>query len=356
MNILKRYLSQEILASALLVTIGLLAMFSFFDLIQELDNLGKGNYHLGTVLIYVLLSVPGHIYEVAPVAVLLGTIYALAQLSHHSELVVMRTSGLSILSIARILLKIGVIFALITFVVGELITPVSEKTAQKMRLRATDQVVAQEFRSGLWVKDGGSFVNIEEVLPDASLQNIHIYEFDETFRLRSISNAASGFYDDKKWNLRNITQTKFQDKTIQTTHFDQAHWQSVIQPELLNVLLVVPEKMAAWNLYSYIRHLSENRQKTTRHEIALWSKLFYPVACIVMVVIALPIGFLQQRSGGISRKVLNGIMIGLGYQIFNRVFVHIGLLNDWPPVASATTPTLLFLVGGVSLLLWMEKR
>jgi lipopolysaccharide export system permease protein len=356
MNILKRYLSQEILASALLITVGLLAMFSFFDLIQELDNIGRGNYHLGTVLLYVLLSVPGHIYEVAPVAVLLGTIYALAQFSHHSELVVMRTSGLSILRIGLALLKIGLIFAVLTFIVGELITPVSEKSAQKMRLQATDQVVAQEFRSGLWVKDGNSFVNIEEVLPDASLKNIHIYEFDNEFRLRSVSNAASGFYDNNQWSLRGITQTKFQDKTIRTTQFAQGFWQSVIQPELLNVLLVVPEKMAAWNLYSYINHLSENRQKTTRHEIALWSKVLYPFACIVMVVIALPIGFLQQRSGGIGRKVLTGIMIGLGYQIFNRVFVHIGLLNDWPPFASAALPTLLFLAGGAGMWLLMEKR
>ena len=116
MNILKRYLSQEILASSLLVTVGLLAMFSFFDLIQELDNLGRGTYNLGTVLLYVLLSVPGHVYEVAPVAVLLGTIYALAQHSHNSELVVMRTSGLSIIDIGVALLKIGVVFALITSV------------------------------------------------------------------------------------------------------------------------------------------------------------------------------------------------------------------------------------------------
>lgn len=356
MNIIKRYISQEILSSALLVTAGLLAMFSFFDLIQELDSLGKGSYQLGNVLIFVLLSVPGHVYEVAPVAVLLGTIYALAQLSHHAELVIMRTSGISMLGIGSALLKIGVVFAIITFIVGELIAPISEKSAQKMRLQATDRVVAQEFRSGLWVKDGRSFVNIEEVMPDASLKKIHVYEFDDEFRLRSISNAVSGFYDDKKWNFRGITQTQFNEKTIQTTRFDQAQWQSVIQPELLNVLLVVPEKMAAWNLYSYIQHLSENRQKTTRHEIALWSKLFYPAACIVMVIIALPIGFLQQRSGGISRKILAGIMIGLGYQVFNRVFVHIGLLNDWPPFTSASSPTLLFFLGGIGMLFLMEKR
>jgi len=130
----------------------------------------------------------------------------------------------------------------------------------------------------------------------------------------------------------------------------------VIRPELLSVLLVVPEKMSAWNLYSFIQHLSANKQKTTRHEIALWSKMAYPVACMVMVVLALPFGFLQQRAGGISTKIFAGIMLGISYQVLNRLFVHIGLLNDWPPSLSATIPTLMYFAAGVGLVLLVERR
>lgn len=356
MKILNRYLTQEVLGSTLLVTVGLLSMFSFFDLIQELESLGHGNYHLGMVLFFVLLSAPGHIYEVTPVAVLLGTLYALAQLSRHSELVVMRASGVSLAHIGMGLLRIGAVFAILTFLIGELVTPITEKTAQKARLKAKEQVVAQEFRSGLWVKDGSSFVNVEEVLPDTTLRNIHIYEFDADFRLRIISNAVNGIYENERWDLRDVTQTVLDDKKIRTTHFDQAYWQSVIKPELLNVLLVVPEKMAAWNLYFYIKHLSQNRQKTTRQQIALWSKMVYPVACLVMVVLALPFGFLQQRAGGVGVKIFTGIMLGIAYQVLNRLFVHLGLINDWPPVVSATLPTLMFLATGVGMLMWMERR
>jgi lipopolysaccharide export system permease protein len=74
------------------------------------------------------------------------------------------------------------------------------------------------------------------------------------------------------------------------------------------------------------------------------------------VILALPFGFLQQRSGGISAKIFMGIMIGIGYQVVNRLFVHVGLLNDWAPVVSATVPTLLFLSAGVGMLVWMEQR
>lgn len=356
MRIINRYLAQEILGSTFIVALGLLAMFSFFDLIQELDSLGHGTYNLGMVLLFVLLSAPGHVYEVAPVSVLLGSLYALAQFSRHSELVVMRASGVSRANIGMALLRIGAIFVVLTFIVGELVTPISEKTAQKMRLQAKDDIVAQEFRSGLWIKDGASFVNIEEVLPDTSLRDIHIYEFDPDFRLRVVNNAKSGIYENDRWSLNNVTQTTFNDKKATSVHYDQAHWQSVIKPELLNILLVVPEKMAAWNLYSYIQHLTENHQKTSRQQIALWSKLIYPIACLVMVVLALPFGFLQQRAGGIGPKIFAGIMIGISYQVFNRLFIHIGLLNDWPPILSAATPTLLFLMAGVGMLIWMERH
>lgn len=357
MKIINRYLSQEIISSIILVMIGLLAMFSFFDLIQELEDIGRGTYGLGKVLVFVLLSAPGHVYEVVPVAVLVGTMYALGQFARYSELTVLRVSGVSIGTIAISLLKVGAIFALFTFVVGELITPYSEKTAQRLRIKATDSVIAQDFRSGLWVKDGNSFVNVEEVMPDTRLLNIHIYEFDQDFHLRTISNAKSGRFDGKDWTLQEVAQTHFgQDRKIRTTVFEKAGWQSLIRPELLNVLLVVPEKMSAWNLYSYIHHLSSNKQKTSRHEIALWAKMTYPIACIVMVVLALPFGFIHQRSGGTSAKIFAGIMLGILYQIMNRVFVHLGLLNDWPPGFSAVTPTLLFLLAGIMMLVWVERR
>lgn len=302
MKIIHRYLAQEITSSILLIMVALLAMFSFFDLIQELEDIGKGNYGIDKMLLFVLLSAPGHVYEVVPVAVLVGTMYALGQFARYSELIVLRVSGISIASLAWSLLRIGLIFALVTFIVGELVTPLSEKTAQKIRIKATDSVVAQDFRSGFWVKDGNSFVNVEEVLPDAGLLNIHVYEFDPEFRLRTISNAKSGRFEDNNWSLENVMQIRFDQDRIRSSSFPEARWQSLIRPELLNVLLVVPEKMSAWNLYFYIHHLKANKQKTSRHEVALWAKMVYPLACLVMVTLALPFGFLHQRSGGRQRQ------------------------------------------------------
>jgi lipopolysaccharide export system permease protein len=362
MPIFNRYFWQETSVNIAMIILALLAMFSFFDLIQELDSLGQGDYGITKMLLFVILSIPSHIYDVVPVAVLVGMMASLGTLSRNSELVVMRVSGLSTVDIGLALLKVGLLFTIITFVVGEFITPISEKMAHRLRLKATDSVITQEFRSGLWIKDGKSFVNIENVLPDASLVNVHIYEFDESFRLRSISIAKQGEYDDEKWTLKDVTQTKFnyaksiESNNIRTNFFAKANWRSLIRPELLNVLLVAPEKMAAWNLFAFIHHLEVNKQKATRYEVALWAKMTYPIACMVMVILALPFGFIQQRSGGASTKIFIGILLGITYQILNRIFIHVGVLNDWPPMLSAVLPTLLFLSAGLGMLFMVERR
>ena len=360
MRILHRYLWRETTLSILMIMFGLLAMFSFFDLIQELENLGHGNYTISNMLIFVLLSIPGHVYEVTPVGVLIGMMVSLGIFGRSSELVIMRVSGLSIPQIGYTLVKIGLLFTLITFLVGELIAPISEKIAQRMRIQATDAVVAQDFKSGLWVKDNKSFINVDTVLPDATLLDVNIYKFDENFKLKTISSAKKADYINGQWQLSDMIQTKLNEtddtNRIETIFFSKANWQSSIRPELLNILLVSPEKMSAWNLYAFIKHLSKNKQKTTRYEVALWAKLIYPIACIVMVILALPFGFLQQRASGTSTKIFIGILLGVVYQIMNRVFSHLGVLNDWPPLMSAITPTLLFLMAGLALGLMIEKR
>ena len=356
MKILNRYLIKEASYSILLIIAALLAMFAFFDLLQELESVGKGTYGIGKIILFVLLSAPGHIYEIVPVAVLIGTIYSLGQLSRNSELIIMRVSGMSILNIGITLLRIGLVFALITFIVGEAITPISEKTAQRMRIKAIDSVIAQDFRSGLWVKDGKNFVNVEQVLPDAQLVNIHIYEFDENFQMKAINQAKTGTFNGETWDLTDLTKTNLSKTNVKSIHLAKSQWKSLIRPELMNILLVVPEKMSAWNLYSYISHLNKNKQKTSRYEIALWAKLVYPMACLVMVMLALPFGFLHQRSGGVANKLFAGVLLGIVYQVLNKVSLHLGLLNDWTAFSSAVMPTFLFLLTGILMLVWVETQ
>jgi lipopolysaccharide export system permease protein len=357
MRIIKRYLSAEITTSTLLVFAALLMLFSFLDLIHELGELGKGGYRLPLILAYVALSVPGHVYELFPIAALIGTLFALAQLVANSEYTVMRVSGVSIPRMALTLVQVGLLFSVLTFVIGEFIAPPAEQFAQQLRARAITGVIAQEFRSGLWVKDERSFVNVAQVLPDSVLLGVKIYEFDTEHRLRRISLAQRGEYrQNNLWHLRDVVQTNFEDNTTTVKRIAEADWRSVLEPGLLSVLLVMPEQMSAWALYSFVQHLRENNQQTSRHEIAFWNKLIYPFAVLVMMVLALPFAYYQQRAGGVGGKVFAGIMLGIGFGMLGRLFTYLGLLRDWPPFWSAILPTLMFLGLAVGMMWWGERR
>jgi lipopolysaccharide export system permease protein len=354
---LRSYIAREVAASTALVFLSLLLLFAFFDLVEQMKDLGRGAYQLRHILLHVLLSAPNHVYELFPIAALIGTLFALAQLVASSEYTVMRASGVSLARMVGVIATVGTLFGVLTFAVGEFVAPPAEQFAQRLRSQAISGIVAQEFRSGLWIKDGTSFVNVLEVTPEGGLKGLRIYEFDQDYRLKVLRFAEAAEYEGgNQWLLANVAQTSFDQLTARVGFRDFARWQSVLEPALLNVLLVKPEKMSAWSLYSYSQHLKENRQKALRYEIALWTKLLYPVAVLVMMVLALPFAYFQSRQGGVGAKIFAGIMIGLAFHFLNRLLGHLGLLNDWSPFASAVAPTLLFLTMAVAMMWWQERR
>ena len=354
---LERYLARQIYAAVGFVLIGFLALFAFFDLIGELRDLGNGDYHLRQIFTVVLLWVPAHAYELFPIAVLIGTLYVLAHLSSNSEYTVMRAAGLSPLRAVAALARVGAVFVVATFVIGEWVAPFSEEAAQQVRMRAMQSLIGgQALHSGLWFKDGRSFINVREAREARRLAGVRIYEFDATHRLQQLSEAARAEWaGGGKWRLIDVAQTRFGAEGPGTQRLAEAEWRTAVNPDLLNVLIVVPERMSAWKLFKYTEHLADNRQKTGRYEIALWKKLFYPLAALVMMALALPFAYMHARSGMVGIKVFLGIMLGIFFHMINSLFSHIGLLQAWPPIAAAALPGLLFLGTATLMMVWIER-
>jgi lipopolysaccharide export system permease protein len=358
MIVFRRYLAREIYKATAITGIAFLGLFAFFDLINELEDIGKGGYRIQHAMGFVALTLPGHAYELFPIVVLIGTLVALASLAATSEYTVMRTSGLSPLAAAGMLARIGIVFVLIAVFMGEVAAPWAERTAQRLRLDRLGLAVAGELRSGIWVKSDTRFVNVRFVMPDTSLQGVQIYEFSPDFRLVSISQAATGHYsgEDEAWRLANVVRTTFSDRGAKVEQLPQMEWRSVLTPAMLTALTAVPDKMSGYALVQYIRHLTENRQATRRYEIALWKKIVYPFAALVMMALALPFAYLQVRSGGVGVKVFAGIMLGILFHFLNSLFSTLGVLQSWPPLASAVMPSAVFLVAAIAMMWWVERR
>ncbi|MFN7644537.1 MAG: LPS export ABC transporter permease LptG [Burkholderiales bacterium] len=375
MTVIGRYLSREIAIGVLFVLFGFLGLFAFFDLVNELDDLGRGAYRIQHAIAFVALTLPSHVYELMPIAALIGAIYALAQFASHSEFTAMRAAGMGRTLALRGVLIVGAAFAVLTAVIGESVAPPAERLAQSLRLTALGSAVGGQFRSGMWIKDtlrdvDGMplrlrFVNIGVLRPDASLDNLQIFEFDTEFTLRSVIRAGRAvFVGDGRWRLTDIEETEFISgrtldrlPTLSSRVVRQAEreWASELGPEIVRVAMLEPDRMSLIGLVQYTRHLRENRQNAERYEIALWKKIVYPLAVIVMMTLALPFGYLQVRAGSIGYKVFAGIMLGIAFHFLNGLFSHLGLLNTWPAWLSVSIPSMVALAVAFGMLGWVGR-
>ena len=391
MKILQRYFAVNIIQAVAFVLVAFLALIAFMDLTGELPAVGKGGYMIQHAFLYVIMLLPGHVYEVMPVAALIGTIYTMAQFASSSEYTIMRASSMSTQFAAWMLFKIGIVFVLVTFVVGELVAPVTAPLAERLKLSAKGATVSQEFRSGMWTKDivhsdgmkgpvtGSRFFNVRQFRPDGQLIDLKLYEFDVGFRMRSLITAASATFEgNNTWRLKDVTETRFtntrvlpdvgqpsgdgqntfgqETSGVVTRKLPSMELVSEITPKILSVSSSDPERMSANELAVYTRHLAENRQETDRFKIAFWKKLIDPLAIFVLMALALPFAYLHTRSGGVSLKIFIGIMIGVSFMLVNTLFSHLGLLTTWPALVTAIAPSLLFLALALGALWWVERH
>ncbi|MGN6085477.1 LPS export ABC transporter permease LptG [Trinickia sp.] len=383
MRIYERYFARQVYVAFIFILFAFSGLFFFFDLINELNTVGHGNYKFGYAVLRVALQTPSRFYEIIPVAALISAIYVFAQMAANSEYTIFRVSGLSTGRALRSLLKIGIPLVAVTYFIGEVVGPYSDQLSERVRLEALGSAVSSNFASGVWVKDTLTaredgeqvtrFVNVGELMPDATISNVRIYEFDPGFRLTNLRTAQTGRYEGNgHWLLTGVTDTKLTSlpQPAQPTPADSLNpvyratqvtlpeysLRSELTPQILSVLLVSPDRMSMFNLFRYIQHLVENHQDTQRYEIALWKKLLYPFAVLVMLVLSLPFAYLHTRAGVVGVKVFGGIMLGMSFQLVNTLFSHVGMLNTWPAPVTAATPGLIYLMLGLAGLKWVDRH
>lgn len=382
------YLARQIYATFGFVLFAFSGLFFFFDLISELNSIGQHNYKFGYAVIRVALLAPSRLYEIIPVAALISAIYVFATMAANSEYTILRISGLSTRHALGALTKIGVPLVAATFLLGEAVSPYADQLSERVRLEALGSSVSSNFHSGVWVKDtldndGAGrpvmrFLNVGELMPDATIRHVRIYEFDHQFQLTDVRVAQRGkFIPPDHWQLTEVHATHLSKPTalppsssvvkqkpdlLQPIYhaaqvaLPEYLMRSQLTPQILSVLLVAPDRMSMLDLFSYIRHLQENHQDTQRYEIALWRKFLYPFTVWVMLALSLPFAYLHTRAGAVGVKVFGGIMLGMSFQLINTLFSHIGTLNTWPAPLTAAMPSLIYIAFGLIALRWVDRH
>ncbi len=367
MKTIRHLIYGEVLTAVAFVTLGFLSLFFFFDFVEEIQSLARhaaAGYRLVHALAYVALMIPSHLYELLPIAVLIGTIFVMARLAESSEFTILRTSGLGPWRALKTLLVLGLGFVLLTFAIGDYLAPSADHTGQLLKARYQGNITVGQ--TGAWLKEKQRYaqyaVNVNALAADRSMRGIHIFEFDNQGFLRSMVQAEGArFGDDESWTLTRVDRTEFPERGTDTARIDRAHldsfrWPNQISAEMVSAALLKPERMSTIDLFEYIQHLQANAQSAQRYEIEFWKKVFYPLSCLVMVVLALPFAYLHFRSGGIATYVFGGVMAGISFFLLNNVFGYIGNLQNWQPWLTAALPGMIYSLLSLTAFGWLVLK
>jgi lipopolysaccharide export system permease protein len=363
MKTIRRLIYGEVVVAVAFVTACFLALFFFFDFVDELQHVGKNNgvYELKHAFMFVLLLVPSRLYDLMPISVLIGTIFVMARLAQSSEFTILRTSGLGPTLALRNLIGLGLGFVVFTFAVGDYISPLCDRYGQFLKVKYMGSQI-KVGQTGAWLRetqdDRKIFVNINTLTSDGNPKGIRIFEFDKDGNWSALIKAdQADILKDDAWNLHQVERNQLKsENTLQRQNTSEQRWSTDISVEMISVALLKPNRMRTVDLFQYIRHLSANNQTTQRFEIEFWKKVFYPLSCLVMVVLALPFAYLHFRSGNIASHVFGGVLAGISFFLLNNVSSYVGNINAWAPWFAAAAPGLLYTLASLAAFGWLVIR
>lgn len=374
MKTLRKLIYRDTISAIGFVVLAFLAMFFFFDLLDAMGDVGRQfgdvTYSVWHALLTVCLSLPNHLYELLPIAVLIGSIFVMARFAQSSEFTIMRTSGLGPWLALRTMLTLGACFVVLTVVVGDYIAPAAERlslTAKAKYLGKTSTVGS----TGAWLKEKNNgktlAVNVRSVRADGALTGIRVFNFDKQGRIVQQIHADSGQVQEAidMWSLSNARLTHFtypetaeisDAAQVTVENIAQLEWPTSISSEMLVAAVHKPDRMPTLELFQFIQHLKANEQSAQKYEIEFWRKVFYPLSCLVMVVLALPFAYLHFRSGGIAGYVFGGVMAGISFFLLNNVFGYAGNLQNWSPMLTAAAPGMIYSILSLGAFAWLVLR
>ena len=338
----------------LIALTGLCALFLFITFVDDLGSVGRGNYSLWEAVKYHALITPRLAFALLPVAAVIGSLMGLGQLATRSELTVMRAAGISGGRLVGAVMKAAFILILVAIVIGEVVAPFAERYAQQLRTKALGEVDSSQ-ALGFWIREGKSFVNIRQVVSQHELGRVFVYQFDDEGHLVDATQAASATFDEQSWRLHETERTRFAAGTASTATSPSVAWGATFAPDLVDTFSMRPEAMAIAELLRHIEYLRRNELTTASFELALWTKILYPVATAVMVFLAVPMVLGRLGSVSVGQRVLIGAMLGVTFHIVHQTFGHAGLVYGLNAVVCAVLPTLVFFLLAV-VLMWRVDR
>ncbi len=344
MYILDRYIIKTVLVSTFLFLFIILSLYSFIALADAFKYVGKGTFAVRDAFYYTGMTTPRRLYTLFPVSVLLGAIMGLGTLNSNGELVAIRAAGVSIGRIVFSTMKAAVLLGLFMFAIGEYVIPVTENIAENHWTLKTHGATSVITNDAVWIREKSTFTKIHSITSNKTLGKVSIYTFNNDNTLKVSTLAQSAWYNGQDWILKNIKQSFISEDRVVSNTLKQARWPTLLDLELVDVIITKLEFLSAADIFRYARYLDNNNLDSSQYWLIFWTKLISPLSIAAMILIAAPFVFDSTRTNNAGNRLMIGVLIGVSFTIANKIAAQFGLVYNFSPLLSASIVTILTLI------------
>jgi lipopolysaccharide export system permease protein len=371
MSLLERYIAVATFRALVVVSAGMTSLFSLLEFVDQLHDVGKGQYRLVDALLYVLLTAPARLLQLMPASTLLACLFALGALATHGELTAMRAGGLSPRRIVGSVFKLGGVVVIALFLVAEFLVPAAQQLAQAGRASRIASAGAVRSGNSFWAQGDHQYLNVRQFADGNIPSDIYLYEFAASGELQTLIQADHAeIRPDGTWLLEGVSRKQFdrsaaeevprsaggatrgRGERITTERLESLPWRPFLRPRQASLLILPPESMPPVELYQYVRDLHRRHQPTAHYAQELWAKIDLPLAMAAMIMIAAPFVFGPLRTQSIGQHMMIGTMIGIVFSLVQQITLYLGQLLSVSPALTATMPSFVLM----ALALYLFRR
>jgi lipopolysaccharide export system permease protein len=329
-NLHDLYIGKAVLGTVVLVWAVVIGLDVTLAVLSELNDIGKGNYGFSQALAYVAYTVPRRAYTLFPTAAVVGALMGLGQLAANSELTALRALGLSRMRLTlSVMMALAVVTGLLT-INAETLSAWGMNQSSVLRSTARNGNVAMARYSGLWAREGDTFLNAEagdEVTVNGQttlqLRGVRLYRIGPEGRLASITHAALAQHRDNGWLLKDVSRTVFHQRSASREQVAEERWESKLDVASLSASIVRPDSMSLRDLARSIDYRHRNGLDAGVFEDEYWQRLFYAFNVLALCVAAIPFAFGSLRSGGLGKRIFIGMLFALGFWVVQTLFFRL---------------------------------
>jgi len=355
MKIRDRYITKTLLSYTIIVLVVWSSIYSFFNLLAELNSVGKDGYTILKAFTYIVLQLPEVAYKQASPIILLGCILGMGHLATTGQLLIFRVSGASILKITLLTLKNSLIFVLFFICIGEFLAPISSNFAKSIKSNAMGDSSASFNQEGFWIRDGGNFINVSKNIDGTRFNDITIIEVNSSNKIERVIKSENALFTGDSLNMSGSEIFSIDEsgafESISLKDRNSYDKKVSFDQDLIDSLKKEPEDLSTLTLIKQIRFLSDNKLRSDIFEVELYNRLIQPVTLVAMILLAMLFIFGSTRDVTLGRKIFLGVALGLSFEMLSRVASAMALSFDFSPLLGSTLPSIVVMFISIILLL-----